>query len=396
MKNKFTLSLLILFIMPYGSCRTTMAERSEMKTLTLQLKGKKYDHLFLRGFPYDSDFMITEGQSQDGFNWDFLIPDSINRSILFYVIKTRPFDFETKTEHRISFKCVIDNDTLESDAFVYNGKMKFIHANYLETKTVTFEYLRVNDTLIVADAKGIKDIFMVDFKEKDSEWEIEMSYPLFDFVDDEHYEKVMKIYDSITHIYPDSKYLISNVASSLNRFKSIDDIKKIYNNFSEENKSSFFGETISNYIQRVHNLLTLSFVNISLPNATTNKLEPIIQNPTKFNLVVFSASWCAPCHKLIPLLKEIYNDLNKNLDLVYVSLDESKTVENWKKLLKEETIPWRSLMAVDNLKEIIDKYNASAIPRILLVYPDQSVEIIDIRVKDELEKLYQLTQQKIL
>jgi thiol-disulfide isomerase/thioredoxin len=105
-------------------------------------------------------------------------------------------------------------------------------------------------------------------------------------------------------------------------------------------------------------------------------------------LVLFSASWCAPCHAQIPILREIYKDHSAKLDMVYVSLDEPTTVENWKKMMKAEQIPWRSLMAIEEVKRIKEKYYVEGIPLSILVYPGGHMENIDVRHKEELDKLY--------
>jgi thiol-disulfide isomerase/thioredoxin len=181
----------------------------------------------------------------------------------------------------------------------------------------------------------------------------------------------------------------------VSHFKSIDDAKKVYDNFSEENKSTWFGQSNGNFIKNFRKLYSSEFENVSLTNATTGLLEPIIFDSTKFNLIIFSASWCIPCHALIPTLINVYNDLNPDLQMIYISLDEYKTVDNWKKLLKEKGIPWRSLLSAGHVKEIEDKYDAGGTPHMLLVYPDKSVKKIDLRVKKDKEKLYQLVKQKI-
>ncbi|NLI36233.1 MAG: redoxin domain-containing protein [Bacteroidales bacterium] len=74
-------------------------------------------------------------------------------------------------------------------------------------------------------------------------------------------------------------------------------------------------------------------------SANLNNKEQVIIDSKKYNLIVFSASWCGPCREEIPILKHIYNDLNAKLDIVYISIDEAKTVEAWQKLIQMEAIP---------------------------------------------------------
>ena len=76
--------------------------------------------------------------------------------------------------------------------------------------------------------------------------------------------------------------------------------------------------------------------------------------------------------------------------MVYVSLDEPATVEKWKKMMKEEHIPWRSLMAVDEVKKIKEKYYIEGIPQTILVYPGGYMENIDVRHKEEFDKLHKM------
>ncbi|MDR0681042.1 MAG: hypothetical protein LBG15_04210, partial [Dysgonamonadaceae bacterium] len=41
--------------------------------------------------------------------------------------------------------------------------------------------------------------------------------------------------------------------------------------------------------------LNSKFENSILPSWDTGNLEPIIQDTSKYNLVILSASWCGPC-----------------------------------------------------------------------------------------------------
>ena len=177
-------------------------------------------------------------------------------------------------------------------------------------------------------------------------------------------------------------------------FRNMDDAKKIYDNFSERNKTTWFGLESGNFISNYKKLYFSEFEDEPLINTTLGKLEPMVLDPSKFNLLIFSASWCAPCHALIPALKEVYNDLNPDLQMVYISLDLPKFVESWKKLMIEKNIPWRSLLSSEKVKEVEDKYDAGSIPHMLLVYPDKSVKKIDIRNKEDKDRLYQLVKGK--
>lgn len=139
-------------------------------------------------------------------------------------------------------------------------------------------------------------------------------------------------------------------------------------------------------------LYTFKFQNMELPtSANLSNKEQVIIDSKKYNLIVFSASWCGPFRKEIPILKHIYNELNETLDIVYISIDEAKTVEAWQKLIQTEAIPWRSLNAYKNNNEVKEKYNiVFGIPCSLLVAPNGVAEFLDVRKAEDKQLLYQL------
>jgi len=219
--------------------------------------------------------------------------------------------------------------------------------------------------------------------------ELSMKFRSFSDLDTINYLSSIAEKDSIILKYSDSNFLMIKFNEMIRDFKSVEDAKKIFDHFSERNQNSPSGQTSGGYIH----LYTSAFKNISLTNASSGLLEPIIQDSSKYTLVIFSASWCVPCHRLIPDLKEINRDLRNNLNLVYISVDEyPKYIANWQKLMKENDIPWRSLLSTGRVKEVEDNYDAHSIPHILLVHPDKSLEKIDVRVKSDKEKLYHLVQ----
>src|SRR5690606_41068829 len=54
---------------------------------------------------------------------------------------------------------------------------------------------------------------------------------------------------------------------------------------------------------------------LELPTLSGQLRENIVLDSANYTLVIFSASWCAPCIAEIPLLKDIHKDLNNKLNL---------------------------------------------------------------------------------
>ena len=105
---------------------------------------------------------------------------------------------------------------------------------------------------------------------------------------------------------------------------------------------------------------------------------------TDFVLVDFWASWCGPCRRLIPVLKEIYaGQPRERLQIFSCSVDEDK--EEWLTALEQEQMPWPQ--AREDAEHICsDLYGVQYIPftvlidkkgQIIAVNPDESdLEII--------------------
>jgi thiol-disulfide isomerase/thioredoxin len=95
--------------------------------------------------------------------------------------------------------------------------------------------------------------------------------------------------------------------------------------------------------------------------------EPVLDTSTKYNLLIFWASWCAPCRKEIPELKKIFAGYhNKELSFSSISLDNN--VSRWNKALEIEKMPWKQFIINDSTKNKLDIIvNLSSIPLIVLL-----------------------------
>jgi thiol-disulfide isomerase/thioredoxin len=162
----------------------------------------------------------------------------------------------------------------------------------------------------------------------------------------------------------------------------------VYNLFSTDIKNSFYGKLVANRIENRMSVLTKIPI-IELKRADTGNIEPVIKDDGRYKLIIFSAAWCAPCHEIIPVYKEIYKDLGDKLDMLYISIDDEKDATKWNDLIKKYKIPWRSYLS-DNESQVNEIYAIWAIPRAYLVHPDLSAESIDVRDEKTKQRLYQL------
>lgn len=78
------------------------------------------------------------------------------------------------------------------------------------------------------------------------------------------------------------------------------------------------------------------------------------------------ATWCGPCRKELPYLKNLEKEL-KDEEVVFigVSLDEDKNLEKWKKFIVDEQLPGVQLFA-GGWSKIAKDYKITGIPRFMV------------------------------
>jgi hypothetical protein len=79
---------------------------------------------------------------------------------------------------------------------------------------------------------------------------------------------------------------------------------------------------------------------------------------------------------------------------VYISIDDSRTVQNWKNYMVHENVPWRSLIAVDNINEVRNKYFVESIPYSLFVYPNGKMERLDVSKEEGRTRIYEIVRRE--
>ncbi len=385
--------IISIFIFLSYSCNEIKIPKDTV-LLELQLDGRKYKQLKLfaevnlNGPIFGEEI---EGFSEDGYNWRFYIPDSINNKIEAYLIKTQDFDFLNNRDGMLSFSNTKISSKAKS-AVHFSEKKFIIKGKYLKTRERSYEglaYLLV-DTFVESPTISY-DLYDVVIPQKKyySDFELSLLFPDFDSLVIDGYKKELAKRIGLVKKYPQSKYLFDNIIT-ITGYKNKEDMKLVFDNFSDSLKNSQQGKQMMEYLTEIVELAALDTT--KLLNTKTKQSELIIEDSSKYTLVIFSASWCGPCHKQIPLLKGIYNDLGKKLNIVYISIDHKNDIDSWNKLIEKENIPWRSLFADEKYKGLKEKYSIAGIPHSILIYPNGKEEKIDVRNNSEKEKLYNLVE----
>jgi peroxiredoxin len=94
----------------------------------------------------------------------------------------------------------------------------------------------------------------------------------------------------------------------------------------------------------------------------------------KHLVIDFWASWCGPCKKEMPFMKELFNKYNsKGLEMLAISTD--KDVDAWKKAMKKLNMPYLQLH--DKNSKVANSYFVRGIPYVLFVDPKGDILAIE-------------------
>lgn len=130
-------------------------------------------------------------------------------------------------------------------------------------------------------------------------------------------------------------------------------------------------------------LVGKTFIDYDLitPERKMVKLSDYMGN-SKFTIIEFWASWCAPCIAEVPRLNKLYGKYkNKGLKIISISLDDN--INNWQRAIQHVDAPWIHLSDLKGKPSALtEAYCVDVIPRSLLL--DENGIIIGINMSGQL------------
>jgi len=197
-------------------------------------------------------------------------------------------------------------------------------------------------------------------------------------------------------------YVTSNPSSELallvfekslaEEIQNPDLFQKTFALLPESQRNSAKGKELAQKIRAAHTSLpgqpALDFTS----KDKNNKTIMLSSFKGKYVLLDFWASWCGPCRREFPYIKEAYAKYkSKGLVVVGYSLDTEEDRDKWLEAIKKDGLTWFNVSDLKGFDgEQVDHYGINAIPFNLLIDPQGKIIAKNLRgpaLEEELKKI---------
>jgi thiol-disulfide isomerase/thioredoxin len=325
-----------------------------------------------------------------------------------------------KGQEVYSYK-VIDSVMIENGSFEFEGSLDFpdlYFISFANNKKNHMICLENADFEIVFKNEGvISEITGGDFQPLMNEFNAEMSVISEDeralinsiwkdtTITEKEKEPLYKDLASLREIKVElaNSYIENNTSSPhtlmvlaiyIRNFLTIDELDSVYQTLTEDARKTNIGDRIGKSIIGTRQSATgKPMIDFSMPDVDGNDIR--LSDMVKENKLVFIdfwASWCGPCRKSIPELKEIYADYHdKGLEFLAVSYDENR--DEWIKAIEEEELFWPNVSNVEGWNcPTVQEYAITGIPASVLISQDGVIVARSLRGQELRDKIEEMLQ----
>lgn len=164
---------------------------------------------------------------------------------------------------------------------------------------------------------------------------------------------------------------------------TLDSLLMYYDRLGGSLQQSNFGKDLADEIQKLRAGSPGSIAADFTATDINGKQLNLSDFKGKYILLDFWASWCVPCRKGNPHLKELYAKYKaQGIEFIGVS-DDDRNHEAWKKAVDKDGLPWRHVLrGLDmekriknepNPNDISEKFGISTLPTKILIDPNGKI-----------------------
>ena len=170
-------------------------------------------------------------------------------------------------------------------------------------------------------------------------------------------------------------------------YLNIEERESVFALMTNETKNNASAQKIISTTEIEKNTSTgKPFIDITLPTPEGAEFSlSALVGKTDYVLIDFWASWCMPCIRSFPELKELYNKYGTQLEILGVSLDNEK--ESWTNAIARYELVWKH---ISDLKywnsEGAKLYGVNSIPATVLIDKEGKIVGRNLNIK-EIEKI---------
>ena len=136
----------------------------------------------------------------------------------------------------------------------------------------------------------------------------------------------------------------------------------MYDELSDEVKETVYGKAMKETVENCWVGKEMTDFTLSDAKGKKHSLKKLLKGHD-YLLIDFWASWCKPCRRGLPFMKDYAKKYKKNkLAMLNVSIDKKK--EDWLKANKEENLPWTSVW---DDQGVAKNFGVRAIPSVWLL-----------------------------